>query len=54
MNCENCAFWNATPTIGGGNCHRYAPRPSNSKFDKTCWPRTEAEAFCGEWQERLK
>lgn len=54
MNCENCVFWHATPAVGGGNCRRYAPRPSNSKIDRTYWPRTEADALCGEWQEASK
>lgn len=54
MACETCVFWHATPTVGGGNCRRYAPRPSNSKIDRTYWPRTEAEALCGEWQETSK
>ena len=54
MNCETCTFWVATPSVGGGSCRRYAPRPSDSKLSQTYWPRTEPTAFCGEWQERLK
>ena len=52
INCENCAFWVATPTVGGGQCQRYAPRPSNSKLDRTYWPRTDADASCGEYAGR--
>jgi hypothetical protein len=54
MNCETCAYWIATPTVGGGSCRRYAPRPSDSKLNQTYWPRTEPTAFCGEWEEKLK
>ena len=52
--CETCIFWHPTPGAGGGQCRRYAPRPSDSRLNQTYWPRTEAEAVCGEWQERLK
>jgi hypothetical protein len=54
MTCADCTYWNETPTVGGGTCHRYAPRPSNSKIDKTYWPRTDAESGCGEWEEKRK
>ena len=54
MTCEECTFWNPTPGPGGGQCRRYAPKPSNSRIDRVYWPRTIEDDVCGEWQERLK
>lgn len=51
--CSNCYFWAATPAAGGGNCRRYAPRPSNSRLDQTYWPRVSADAWCGEWKPEV-
>ena len=52
MTCEICKYWNPTPAVGGGSCRRYAPRPSDSKQSQTYWPRTDADASCGEYVGR--
>ena len=51
-NCGNCNYWIPTPGVGGGKCCRNAPKPSNSRLDKTYWPRTDAEDVCGEWEQK--
>lgn len=52
MKCETCKYWEGTPAVGGGNCHRYAPRPSGERTNTTTWPRTDANNWCGEFRER--
>lgn len=49
MNCGTCTYWVPNPSVGGGNCRRYAPRPSDS-VKPIKWPATEATDFCGEWE----
>lgn len=56
--CATCINWHrsdAMPSFNGeagGECHRYAPRPSLGSPESSsmvCWPLTRESETCGEW-----
>ena len=55
--CRTCRFWMEWSAISG-SCRRVAPAPvvKRSRYESQdgdlVWPRTDAEDWCGEWQER--
>lgn len=59
--CENCFFWERV-SRSFGRCHRLPPSPyaiprdgpdDNPKGDPVIsWPKTEANDWCGEWQQK--
>ena len=56
--CATCINWHRSDAIpsfngeAGGECHRYAPRPSLGGPENSsvvCWPLTRESEVCGEW-----
>ena len=59
--CHNCRFWERDEDSAfNGECHRRAPRPSNSVIDSddgaegkiAVWPITLNIEWCGEWSAK--
>jgi len=53
--CETCSYWSAISGSYYGQCRRRAPQaiivPASDQEDRAiCWPDTNAEEFCGDWQ----
>ena len=46
--CGECRWWNRdddAPATSYGQCKRYPP----TRWKYTCFPKTPAESWCGEW-----
>lgn len=60
VKCAECLHWQAVPGMSNkvGVCRRYAPRPVNGDATvvgmkvAAIWPAVNAEAWCGEWEEK--
>lgn len=50
--CEFCRFWKKFGKPKDGECHRSAPLPSTQGNDKTLWPMTHIDQWCGEFQKK--
>ena len=47
--CGGCRWWNRdddAPATSYGQCKRYPP----TRWKYTCFPKTPAESWCGEWE----
>ena len=54
--CENCRFFSPNYKQSGGDCRRYAPKPTNVMDSDehhrayTYWPEMSPDDWCGEFQ----
>jgi hypothetical protein len=50
--CGTCRFWDQDEEDEEhGYCHRYPPQMVRGREGiVSCWPETDCEEFCGEWQ----
>jgi len=46
--CDSCMYWKRSNSAGG-ECRRYPPWIECT--DKSSWPMTVRDDFCGEWEE---
>ncbi len=61
ISCGTCKFWDKScDDPAWGPCRRHAPLASSmdplsqSAHPDACWPRTKADDWCGEWDQKVE